>query len=84
MGEQRKGKGWGAGTRRDLGARVEDGVTFRVAWPDAVRVALTETKAGDKGEWRVALAATEQAWHAAYTNSAGPGNGIRRELFSPD
>ena len=62
--------------RAELEHAREHGSTFGAAWEGAVQVALANERTRAKGDWRIALASTKAAWHAAYNRRPGPGDSL--------
>ena len=68
--------------RTELEHARENGVTFRSAWPPAMRVALRQAT-DEQRAWRLAFG-TRGAWRAAYVGRAGASDALNRDTFLSD
>jgi len=49
------------------------GITFELAWPEALEVAVAAADRAERGQWRKAFDATAEAWECSYARRRDPG-----------
>jgi hypothetical protein len=54
---------------------------FEVAWADGTAFVLGRLSAAERQSWREVFEDTRDAWQAAWSDTPGPGAGIRAELI---